>query len=92
LGGELAGRTVVLGVRAEHIRLGTDGLPGRVELLEPLGNGTLVFFDVGGDGPLVANVEPETSLTSGDSVRFAFDATRLHLFDAATGNRLNSSA
>ena len=88
--GSLAGRAVVLGVRAEHIRLGADGLPGRVELLEPLGNGTLVFFDIGGAGPLVANVEPETTLKSVDAVRFTFDPARLHLFDAATGERLSA--
>jgi multiple sugar transport system ATP-binding protein len=88
----LKGRDVVLGVRAEHIKLGADGLPGRVELIEPLGSGTLVFFDFGGAAPLVAAVEPETGLAPGDSVRFGFDAARLHLFDAATGHRLSLQA
>src|SRR5262249_54304161 len=88
LSSTLAGKPVTLGVRAEHVRLGAEGLPGQVDLLEPLGNGTLVFFNFGGDTPLVANVDPETRLAPGDSVRFSFDAARVHLFDRDTGQRL----
>jgi ABC-type sugar transport system ATPase subunit len=92
----IAGKPVTLGVRAEHVRLGVGegagGLPGRVDLLEPLGNGTLVFFNFGGDAPLVANVDPETPLAPGDSVKFSFDAARVHLFDTASGTRLSATA
>jgi multiple sugar transport system ATP-binding protein len=89
LPGNLSGRKVTFGVRSEHVALGAAGTPGRVDLLSPLGDGTLVFFDFGGESPLVANVEPETTLAPGDNVAFSFDIARSHLFDAADGRRLN---
>jgi len=89
LAADLAGRKVVFGVRAEHVAIGTGNMHGRIDLLEPLGDGTLVFFNFGGETPLVANVEPETLLAAGDNVTFSFDVKRSHLFDAENGRRLN---
>lgn len=86
---DLAGREVVFGVRAEHVAIGPGAMQGRVDLVEPLGDGTLVFFNFGGDAPLVANVDPEATLAPGDTVTFSFDVARSHLFDAADGRRLN---
>jgi ABC-type sugar transport system ATPase subunit len=86
---ELAGRKVVFGIRAEHVSVGAGSMQGKVDLLEPLGNGTLVFFKFGSDASLVANVAPDTVLKPGSEVSFSFDVTRGHLFDAADGRRLN---
>jgi multiple sugar transport system ATP-binding protein len=86
---DLSGRRVVFGVRAEHVAIGKGGKQARVDLLEPLGDGTLVFFEYGGERPLVANVDPETPLRPGDVVSFSFDESRSHLFDSMTGHRLN---
>jgi multiple sugar transport system ATP-binding protein len=86
---ELAGRDVVFGIRAEHVTIGAGPMRGTVDLLEPLGNGTLVFFKFGGDTTLVANVAPDTTLRPGSDVAFSFDLGHGHLFDTAGGRRLN---
>jgi len=84
-----SGREITLGVRAEHVLVGKGAQPGRVTLTEPLGDETLVFFDYGGDAPLVAKVSPELHLSSGEAVTFGLDEAGYHLFDGATGERLN---
>ena len=90
LPGNLAGRNVVLGVRSEHVTVGVNGgTPGTVQLIEPLGAESLVFFEYGGATPLVAKIDPETTLDTGDNLTFAFDPTGFHLFDASSGARLN---
>jgi multiple sugar transport system ATP-binding protein len=80
---EIAGRKVVLGVRSEHVLLG-DGAPikGTVQLTEPLGDVTLVYFSYGQTTPLVAKAEPTSPLQPGSSLKFRFAADYCHLFDA----------
>jgi ABC-type sugar transport system ATPase subunit len=85
----VAGRPVVLGVRAEHVLIGNGAaLRGTAQLTEPLGDMTLVYFDYGQSRPLVAKVGPSTPLQPGAALSFAFAADRCHLFDAAGGARL----
>jgi len=86
----LVGRNVVLGVRSEHVTIGKNGgNPGKVQLIEPLGAESLVFFEYGGATPLVAKIDPEMPLDTGDNLTFDFDPAGYHLFDADTGKRLN---
>ncbi|UCG12333.1 MAG: ABC transporter ATP-binding protein, partial [Deltaproteobacteria bacterium] len=67
-----AGTVATIGIRSEHVLIGEGSNQGRVILTEPLGSETLVFFEYGGDSPLVAKVSPEQSFTPGDSIRFGF--------------------
>jgi ABC-type sugar transport system ATPase subunit len=60
-----------------------------VKLVEPLGDGTLVFCEFGGESMLVAKIDSETVMTTGTKLNVSFDATRCHLFDASSGARLN---
>jgi ABC-type sugar transport system ATPase subunit len=86
----LRGRSVTLGVRSEHVVInGAASSPGTARLLEPLGDVTLVHFDVGEGQSLVAKVPPATSLALGSPVKFSFAPEQCHLFDTATGQRLN---
>jgi ABC-type sugar transport system ATPase subunit len=86
---EVAGRRIVLGVRSEHVLVGNGtALAGTAQLTEPLGDATLVYFDYGQPGPLVAKVEPTTTLQPGSRLSFSFAADFCHLFDAASGARL----
>jgi multiple sugar transport system ATP-binding protein len=85
----LAGRKIVLGVRSEHVDVGGGTAQGRVQLIEPLGDESLVFFEFGGDAPLVAKVDAETGLRPGDNLTFGFNPAGYHLFDAGSGARLN---
>jgi multiple sugar transport system ATP-binding protein len=86
----LAGRKVVLGVRAEHVLVG-DGaaLKGMAQLAEPLGDVTLVHFDDGFGHHLVAKVGPSTDIAPGSTLSFRFASDYCHLFDAADGSRLH---
>ncbi len=85
---DLAGRTVVLGVRSEHVLVGDSAaLKGTVQLTEPLGDVTLVHFDYGQAIPLVAKVGPTTTLQPGSGLSFRFATDYCHLF-GADGARL----
>jgi multiple sugar transport system ATP-binding protein len=80
----------VLGVRPEHVRL-TDGprsWPATVGLVEPLGDGTLVFLDYGGPASLVARADGEEQAAPGDRRPFTFRPDRLVFFDPGTGGRI----
>ncbi|MFN0305857.1 MAG: ABC transporter ATP-binding protein [Burkholderiales bacterium] len=84
-----AGRSVVFGVRAEHVMVGRGDTAAQVKLVEPLGDGTLVFCEYGGESMLVAKVDSEAVMTTGTKLNVSFDAARCHLFDASSGARLN---
>jgi len=89
LSGNLEGRKVTLGVRAEHVLTGQGSMGGTVSLIEPLGDATLVFFNYGGASRLVAKVDPDLTFGPGDSLSFSLDPNHCHLFDADSGARLN---
>ena len=80
----------VLGIRPEHVRLTRDSHAGRatVSLIEPLGDGTLVFLDYGGASSLVVKVDAEEKLAVGDRRGFVFRREKILFFDAATGDRI----
>ena len=83
-----AGRDICLGVRSEHVRLGSQGVAGRVQLTEPLGDETLVFFDYGGPSQLVAKYRGERTFRVGEDIAFDFDPRGVLVFDAESGARL----
>jgi len=87
--GNLSGRSIVLGVRSEHVMIGgADATaPGTARLLQPLGDATLVHFDTGQGTSLVAKVAPSTELAPGVPLKFRFATQHCHLFDAASGQR-----
>lgn len=82
------GRDVHLGVRAEHVVLGSSGVPGQVTLTEPLGDVTLVFFHYGGDAPLVAKVDGDCAYRVGDAIHFSCNPSGVLFFDTHDGTRL----
>ncbi|QOY94728.1 ABC transporter ATP-binding protein [Massilia sp. UMI-21] len=79
---------VTLAVRPEDIHIGADGpLQASVTLVEPMGNHQVVWLDCGGQ-QLSSIVHDPRPLASGQAVRFAIDASRVSLFDPASGRRL----
>jgi multiple sugar transport system ATP-binding protein len=72
-----------LGIRPEHVRLGADGVPARVEDVEVAGSDAYVHLDNG----LVARVPVDDRPAPGDEVRAGFARERAHLFDDDTGER-----
>jgi multiple sugar transport system ATP-binding protein len=81
-----AGAAFTLGVRPEHLRLATDGetgIPGRLALVEYLGDVTLAYVQVDGvEGMVSAKCPPDVPLPApGTAVRLRFDPARAWLFD-----------
>lgn len=84
----LAGRRIVYAVRPEHFLLNTpDGLPAKVDVTEPTGVETLLAVRIGEEA-LTCTFRQRLQLSPGDSVSVLPDVRHLHLFDAATGQRI----
>jgi sn-glycerol 3-phosphate transport system ATP-binding protein len=83
---------VTVGIRPEHLTAAKGGdaaLPLRVELIEPLGAETLVYGRLSGDGAeLTARVHGEAALEPGATLNLTVEPRHLHLFDRASGARL----
>jgi multiple sugar transport system ATP-binding protein len=84
-------QTIVLGQRPEDLRLapvGEGDLAGNVFSSELLGDSTLVGVAVGPD-LINVKVGPAEGLALGTQVGIAFNRDKLHVFDRASGNRLD---
>ena len=82
------GRSVVLGLRPEHLVLG-EGAAGRsfeavVEVVEQLGSEILLEARLGTTRVTAARVPAETPIAAGDRVRLSVPPGRLHFFDPET--------
>jgi multiple sugar transport system ATP-binding protein len=85
-----AGRDLVLGLRPEHLteprrneRDQTSELTVTLDVVEPLGMETMVFFTVNGK-ELCARVDPAAAKGPGEQMRLAANVEHMHLFDPAT--------
>ena len=77
---------VEVGVRPEHFTLvaaGEGQLSGRVEMVEALGNETLIHVELEGSNEMVIVRQYEqTSVRPDEKVGINYDASQLHCFDA----------
>jgi multiple sugar transport system ATP-binding protein len=71
------------------VRVEDAGEPAMVKLVEPTGHESIVFFETHGV-VVTGRVGAEVGLRAGDAVRVGFRKAKLHVFDRATGLRLNS--
>lgn len=81
-------RAVLLGVRPADLRLDAGGIPATVELVEELGDNTIVNLQAGVHR-LKLKTEGAANVQEASTVRVAFAPERAHLFDRASGERLN---
>jgi multiple sugar transport system ATP-binding protein len=85
-----AGERMVVGIRPSDIRMlsnPTEGIPASVQLIEPLGDVTIV--SVATAGPTLRLILPEqqaAGLTIGAAMPISFDAAKLHLFRGHDGS------
>jgi multiple sugar transport system ATP-binding protein len=91
-----AGDRVIAGFRPEHLELGEVGaavgtIQGTADVVEYLGNEELLHVTVGGK-EIVAIVDSEHRVRPGDVVQLRLPAEKLHLFNAATGLSLTTTA
>ena len=85
------GKTVVLGIRPEDVhdeQMFIESSPNTViestiRVYEMLGAEVYLYFDYAGAN-MTARVDPRTTARTGDKVKFAFDAEKIHVFDKET--------
>lgn len=82
-----AGQRVTVGIRPEHVRLGSHGFPAVVRLVQPVGPATYVVLAWDG-GTIAATAPGFARIAPGDSVKAEFAGADLLVFDQATGQRI----
>jgi multiple sugar transport system ATP-binding protein len=89
LAGLKAGQSVHYGFRPTDLKLSTEGsgVEAEVTLVEPTGSETELMLRCG-HHDLVMVIHGRTHVKSGDAVRLSMDATRAHVFDSATEQRI----
>jgi sn-glycerol 3-phosphate transport system ATP-binding protein len=78
----------ILGIRPEHLDIGTSGWELRVETVELLGAERLVYCRLGEDQIIVRTDEHLPAPANDSIIHVAPREDRLHWFDAASGKRL----
>ena len=89
--GGYAGKTVVLGIRPEDVhdeQMFIEASPNtvieaKIRVYEMLGAEVFLYFDYEGSS-MTARVDPRTTARTGDHVKFALDAEKIHVFDKET--------
>ncbi len=81
-------REVVLGVRPGELRAGTGGTPARVEYVEELGDHCIVDLQAGGQR-MKLKADGAARLGEGATTSLSFAPNAAHIFDRASGERLN---
>ncbi len=79
--------SAIAGIRPEHIVMAGDGLTAKIELVEPLGHATIVHARIG-ETPLIAALPPGRIPAAGETIRLSIQREHVHLFDAASEQRL----
>jgi multiple sugar transport system ATP-binding protein len=89
--GPYKGKTVLLGLRPEHLtethdseRPGVARLNAPVDVVEPMGMETLIHFFIGNEA-VCARVDPATPARHGEILPLAADLNQMHLIDTESG-------
>jgi sn-glycerol 3-phosphate transport system ATP-binding protein len=85
------GKALTIGVRPEHIRIGPEGVPLRIDLIEPLGSETLIHGRLAAPGETAVVVKVAGVAPRGDVLKIGFPPEVIHVFDADSGRRLPQS-
>jgi multiple sugar transport system ATP-binding protein len=81
------GQRVAYGVRPEHLALKEGGITGQIEVVEPMGAETEILVKVGGQ-TLNMMTHGRATVGPGERVTLVPQAAHAHLFDAASGRRI----
>ncbi|KKB11285.1 sugar ABC transporter ATP-binding protein [Devosia geojensis] len=83
------GRRLLYGFRPEHMTLADDGpISANVIVVEPTGAETQIVARAG-DQDIVGLFRDRYQVASGNTLRLTIDISRAHLFDEATGTRID---
>ena len=81
------GQAVALGMRPEHLTVGTAGVAADVVVIEPTGAETELVVQAG-NAQVVVKTQGRSALVPGQRIALAADPAQLHIFDKASGARL----
>src|SRR5688572_19312493 len=81
------GQSVKYGIRPEHLQAGSAGIPAEVVVVEPMGAETEILVKVGGQ-TLNMMTHGRATVGPGERVTLVPQAAHAHLFDAASGRRI----
>jgi multiple sugar transport system ATP-binding protein len=88
-----AADTLTLGIRPEDIRVAASGdenaLSVQVDVVEPLGDQSFVYFTVGGK-TYTASIDGEEYIQEGTDINVVFPHNRIHIFDGQTGEAIKN--
>jgi multiple sugar transport system ATP-binding protein len=87
----MTGREMLLGVRAEHITIGADGVPARVLVVEPLGSHLLLTVDVGGE-VLKVNTRVDFPVEPEQTIYLRLEPDKIRWFDPQSGTPVGDNA
>ncbi|MBU1333918.1 MAG: sn-glycerol-3-phosphate ABC transporter ATP-binding protein UgpC [Alphaproteobacteria bacterium] len=84
-----AGKSVIYGIRPEHFTLGEpgEGIEATIRLFEPTGSETYIAAMVGGQ-QLGVLLRQRLRASVGDTIWLRIDPAQVHIFDAATDQRI----
>ncbi|MDR6950738.1 ABC-type sugar transport system ATPase subunit [Ancylobacter sp. 3268] len=86
------GQPIVLGVRPEDLALCGEGeawFGGEIAVAERLGSQTYAYVDIGHTRMLTIECPREAEIHVGDKVHVRGNPAKLHIFDEASGQRVN---
>ncbi len=84
------GQSVVAGIRPEHLVIGPGPLHATVRAIEWLGHERHVYCDIGETSAIVRDTEDGgDGSRPGDEITLSAKPDTVHLFDAATTDRMN---
>ena len=87
LGGE--NKTLILGIRGEHIFISEEGIEAEVTFVEILGNTTNILCKLkGSEIEFSLTEQRRSSLNQGDIIHISFSPNNIHLFDKETGETI----
>jgi multiple sugar transport system ATP-binding protein len=92
--GALAGRSAVLGIRPQHVRLdspaseGQAPVGGRLMVTEQLGDEQLLAIRIAGADFRIAGVDPELVFPAGAAIEASVSHENMHFFDPQGGAAL----
>jgi multiple sugar transport system ATP-binding protein len=93
--GSRVGRSVCVGIRPQHIRLGPPstahqiGLKGVAMVTEQLGDEQLLAIRVAGQDIRIAGIDPDLTLPTGAEIEAAVITENLHFFDDVSNERVS---
>ena len=83
------GTALTIGIRPEHIQLVPNGVPLRIDLIEPLGSETLVHGRLAAPGETSLVIRLAGKAPEGEILTIGFPPEHIHVFDAETGLRFH---